>query len=136
MLPIATSMDSSQRALQIDRKLFSIRFQIFGRKPKFFQKKYQGVNIDQIAMCYISMDSSERALQTDEKLFSNFELVFEFLAENLKFFKRITRRVYCSNCNVLYINGFVSTSSTNYCNFFSNFKFLKFFPKTEKYSNK
>ena len=27
------------------------------------------MNIDQIAMCYISMDSSQQALQTNEKLF-------------------------------------------------------------------
>ena len=35
-----TSMDSSQQALKINRKIFIfwIRFQIFGRKPKVFQK--------------------------------------------------------------------------------------------------
>ena len=31
------------------------------------------------------MDSSQWSLQTKEKLFSNFELVFEILAENLKY---------------------------------------------------
>ena len=40
------------------------------------------MNIDQIAMCYISMDSSQLALQTNEKLFSNLKLVFKILAEN------------------------------------------------------
>ena len=40
------------------------------------------MNIDQIAMCYTSIYLSHRALQTNGKLFSNFELVFEFLAEN------------------------------------------------------
>ena len=47
---------------------------------------------------------SQRALQTNGKWFSN----FEFFAENRKNFKRIERREYLSNCNVLYINGFVS----------------------------
>ena len=32
------------------------------------------------------MDSSQRALQTNGKIFSNFEFVFEFLAENHFFF--------------------------------------------------
>ena len=31
------------------------------------------------------MDSYQRALQTNGKLFSNFDLVFEFLAENKNF---------------------------------------------------
>ena len=48
------------------------------------------------------MDSSRRVLQSNGKLFSNFELVFEFLGENRKFFKRIARHEYCSKCNVLY----------------------------------
>ena len=39
--------------------------------------KYQGVNIDQSAMCYMSMDSSQEALQTDGKLFSNFKIIFQ-----------------------------------------------------------
>ena len=38
-------------------------------KTLIFSKEYRGVNIDQIAMCYISMDSSQRALQTNEKFF-------------------------------------------------------------------
>ena len=40
------------------------------------------------------MDSSQRALQTNGKIFSNFDLVFEFLAEKRKFSKRIVRREY------------------------------------------
>ena len=40
------------------------------------------------------MDFFQRALQTDEKLFSNFEFVFELMAENRKIFKRIERREY------------------------------------------
>ena len=78
------------------------------------------MNIVQIAMCYRSMDLSQRALQIDEKIFSNSILVFEILAENRKFwpknkkiFKRLAMREYSSNCNVLYSNEFVSTSSTN-----------------------
>ena len=60
------------------------------------------------------MDSFQRALWTNEKLFSNFKLVFEILAENRKIFKRIARHEYWFNYNVLYINGFVLTSSTNW----------------------
>ena len=61
------------------------------------------MNIDQIAMSFISMDSSQRALQTNEKFFfSNFNLVFEILAENWKILKkRIVRLEHWSKCNVL-----------------------------------
>ena len=59
------------------------------------------------------MNSSQRALETNEKLFSILKLVFEILTESRKIFKRIARSEYRSNCNALYINGFVSTSSTN-----------------------
>ena len=70
-----------------------------------------------------------------EIFFFNFEFVFKILAENRTMFKRIERHepengiekirnggrgmeiplhIYpaASKCNVLYINGFVSTSST------------------------
>ena len=40
------------------------------------------------------MNSSRQALQTIGELFSNFELVFEFLVESRKFFKRIARLEY------------------------------------------
>ena len=43
------------------------------------------MNIDQIAMRYISMELSQRVLQTNEKLLLNFKLFFEILAENRKF---------------------------------------------------
>ena len=38
------------------------------------------MNIDQMAMCYISMDSSQRALQSANQLkdFSNFKTIFQF----------------------------------------------------------
>ena len=55
----------------------------------------QGVNIEQIAMCYISMDSFQRALQTNEKLFfSSYKLFFEIFAENRKNFEGIAWREY------------------------------------------
>ena len=72
-------------------------------------------------LCYASMNSSQRALHTYEKIFANFELVFDFLAVNRIFSKRIARREYWSNCNVLQINGFVSTSSTNWWKAFFKF---------------
>ena len=67
------------------------------------------------------MDSTQRALQTNEKLLSNFDLAsfqnfgrkLKIVAENQKIFRRIARREYWSNCDVLYTNGFVSTNSTN-----------------------
>ena len=84
-------MDLSQRALQTNGKLFfqiSNSFTNFWLKTEIFSKEYQGVNIDQIAMCCISMDSSQQALQTNGKLFSNFELVFEFFSRKPKFFQK------------------------------------------------
>ena len=110
------SMDSSQQALQSNGKFFFSNFELasfwnFGKSVKY-SKELWVVNIDQIAIRYMSMDSSQRDLQTCRKLFSNFEFVFKFLAKNRKFFKRIVMREYWSNCNVLYINGLVSTSST------------------------
>ena len=35
------------------------------------------MNIDQIAMCYMSVDSTRQALQTNGKLFSDFGIVFQ-----------------------------------------------------------
>ena len=52
------------------------------------------MNINQIAMCYISIDLSQRALQNREKLFSNLKLVFEIFAKNRKIFKLIEKREY------------------------------------------
>ena len=60
------------------------------------------------------MDLSQRDLQTNGKLFSNSEV----------FFKRIARCGYWPNCNVLCINGLVSTSSTNYWFFFQITKLI------------
>ena len=72
------------------------------------------MNIYNIAMCCILMDSSQRALQTNE-----------ILTENRKIYKRVEWHEYWSQWNVLYINGFDSTSSTNYYEAF--FKFLNHF---------
>ena len=103
-------MNSSQRALQTNRKLFSNFEFVFDFLAENFSKE-RGVNIDQIAICHISMDSSQRALQTNNNFFfSNFNFVFKLLAENRKIFKP---REYRLKCNALYINGFDSTSSTN-----------------------
>ena len=40
------------------------------------------------------MNLSRRALQIDRKLFSNFEFVFELMAENRKIYKLIARCEY------------------------------------------
>ena len=58
------------------------------------------------------MDSSLQAQQTNGKFFLNFEFVCELMAESRKILKKIARFEYWSKCNVLYINGFVSTSFT------------------------
>ena len=83
----------SQRAEQTNANFFKFRFRIFDRKQNFFRMN-RVVNIDLIALCYMSMDLCEQALQTNEKLFSHFKLVFKILAENQKIFKRIARREY------------------------------------------
>ena len=59
------------------------------------------------------MDSSQPDPQINGKFFSKFELVFDILDENRKIFKPIAKSEYYSKFNVLYINGFASTSSTN-----------------------
>ena len=80
------------------------------------------------------MDSSQRALQTYGKLYTNFKFVFEFLAENRKFFKRKARREYWWNCNELY----KLMESFFFFFFLLFFEILaenrRFGPKTEKYS--
>ena len=78
-------------------------------------------NSGTLVLCFLMFDVLHQWIRLNELyklsesflVFSNFEFIFEFLAENRNFFKRITRREYWWNCNVLYINGFVSTSSTN-----------------------
>ena len=47
------------------------------------------MNIDQIAMHYISMDLSRQALQIYGKFISNFNFVFELLTENRKYSNRV-----------------------------------------------
>ena len=63
------------------------------------------------------MDLSQRALQTNGMLFSNFEFGFEFLAKNRKKFQTNSEILaglrFYPKYLMLYINGFVSTSSTN-----------------------
>ena len=70
--------------------------QIFSKTEKYWNE-HRGVNIDQIAMCYItyiSMDLSLQALQTYGKLFFKFIICFEFLDKNWNILKRIARREY------------------------------------------
>ena len=72
-------------------------------------------HLNRMIWCYTWIDLSQRVLQSNGKLFSNFKFVFKNLAIR-NFFKRIdwiVRYEYWSNCDVLYINGFVSTSSVN-----------------------
>ena len=68
-------------------------------------------------LCYISMNLS----QTISTIYSNFEFIFKFLVENPK---KIKLHEYWLKCYVLYINGFVPTSSTNKWKVFTNFNFF------------
>ena len=80
-------MDSSQRALQNDGKLFfflKFRFQIFGRKPKIFQKNSEAKKkpkINHPSFVNISptlvIDTSMEISTTTRKLFF-FKLEIEF----------------------------------------------------------
>ena len=66
-------------------KLMKRFFQISNSLSKFrpktekYSNEYRGVNIDQIAMCYISMDLSRQALQTNGKFFSNFGFIYIYI---------------------------------------------------------
>ena len=100
-------------------------------KQIFFKRiAKRELNIDQIAMCYIYQWIHLNKLYKLMKFFF-FQISFIFrnfcrkpkiLVENQKVFKRIERRECWSNCNVLCINGFVSTSFTNCWNLFSKFQ--------------
>ena len=50
------------------------QFSKFWLKTEKYPKKWRGVNIGQISMCYISMDLSQRALQTNWDLFFKFQI--------------------------------------------------------------
>ena len=69
-------MNSSQRALQTNRKLFSNFEFVFDFLAENFSKEERCVNIDQIAICHISMDSSQRALQTNYFFFFQILILF------------------------------------------------------------
>ena len=47
-------MDSSQQALQTNGKFFFSNFEFLTENLNFFPKELRSVNIDQIAMCYVS----------------------------------------------------------------------------------
>ena len=54
----------------------SYSFSNFWPKTEHFSNEYQGVNIDQITICYISMDLFQRVVQTYENLFFQFQFSF------------------------------------------------------------
>ena len=89
-------------------------------------------------MCYISMDLFHRGLQTNGKLFFKFWINFLIFGRNQKFFKRIARCEYWSNCNILYISrDFSQRAVQSDGNLLSNFNsFSNYWPKTKKYSNR
>ena len=111
-------MNSSQLALQTK---FQIRFRIFGRKQEIFQMNSEAwILIDQIAMCmyqWICVNELYKLMESFFFQISNSFLIFDrkpkILAENQKIFLRIARREYWSSCNLLHVNEFTLTSSTN-----------------------
>ena len=70
---------------------FKLVFEILAEKQKY-SKENQGMNIDQIAMFYISMDLSWQALQTNRKLFSNFWIHFQKLLASTGWTCELTNR--------------------------------------------
>ena len=70
----------------------------------------------------ICLNLSRQALQNNEKIIWNSEIVSELMTENRKIFKLIARREYWFNYNMLYVNGFVPTSSTNLWKAFFKFR--------------
>ena len=72
-------MNLSQRALKTYGKLFSNlkSFSNYRPKTKKNSNELRGVNIDQIAMCYVSINLSQRAIQTNGKLFQISVSLFE-----------------------------------------------------------
>ena len=89
-------------------------------------KRIAGLHCYSKSLMYTSIDSSWRALQTNGKFFfqiSNSSL--NYWPKTEKYLEQTENRGYWSYCNVLCINGFVSTSSTNKWKvFFFNFGFV------------
>ena len=72
-------MDSSQRFLQTNEKLFSnfeFVFELMAKTEKIFKRIARRESIKVHAMCYISMDLPRQALQTNGKLFFKFLIRF------------------------------------------------------------
>ena len=94
-------MDSSQRDLQTNEKVFSRlgSFQIVDENQKIFKriaKREYWLNCN--VLYNISMDSSQKALQTNGKRFFEISFSFQIIGRKPKIFKL---REYWSKCNVL-----------------------------------
>ena len=77
------SMDSYQRPLQTNGKLFSnlnFALKLLVESQKYLNR----VNIDRSAMYYISMDLTRQALQTNYYFFFNFGIIFRIRYNILK----------------------------------------------------
>ena len=73
-------MNLSQRALKTYGKIFfkfKIVFELSTENQKKNSNELRGVNIYQIAMCYVSINLSQRAIQTNGKLFQISVSLFE-----------------------------------------------------------
>ena len=82
---------------------FQIRFRIIGQKPKNIKTNSEAwisIKVQCVIYQWIRHDKFYKQM---EYFFSNFEFVFELLAENRKIFKWISRRGYWSKWNVLAI---------------------------------
>ena len=105
------------KLLQTNGKLFpkkkSNLFLNYWPKTEIFLNEKRGVNIDQIAMFYISMDLSREALQTNGKLFFQISESFSNVCLSVPREKKSPwLRQYQSYISNWYINGNVFTSTT------------------------
>ena len=94
-------MNSSQQALQTNGKFFlkfRIRFRIFGRNPKFFQKNSEAwilIKLQYVIYQWIRLNELYKQMKSLFRIsFLNFDRKPKILAENRKIFKRIARREY------------------------------------------
>ena len=80
-------MDSSQRALQTNEIIFSNFVFEFWPKTEKCSNEQRGGNIDQLQCVIYQWIRLNELYKLMESFFSNFNFVFELLAENRKIFK-------------------------------------------------
>ena len=96
---------------------FYIYFRNFGPKTENFGWKPKKKNSDEWILIKLQCVTYQwiclHELYKQMESFFQISNLLSIFGQKQIFFKRIARRKYWSNRNVLYINGFISTSSTN-----------------------